>query len=66
MNKNPEQFFVKSSSVLRKLQAYKLQLLKGFNQFWGAPISRNNFQWLYPKIRCVARNTEDNVKESRL
>ena len=29
-------------------------------------MSRNNFQWLPPKIRYVRRNTEGNVKESKL
>ena len=53
-------------SILRKLQGYNQQLLKDFAQFWGTPIPVNNFQWLVPKIRYVKRNTEDNLKESKL
>ena len=54
------------SSVLRKLQASNLQLLKDFNSFWGTPISRNNFQWLLPKSIYVKQNTKGNIKEIRL
>ena len=53
------------SSVLRKLQVYNLKLLKDLLSFRNTYF-KEQFSVTASKIRYVKRNTEGNLKESKL